>query len=363
VSRAAAPVAWESWLRLPGVFDLAGPRRDGRLVAAAHGRLVLVDPARATTREFAPTYSAPDGAEAYLALARGERVESAGCAFAADDVFALDLKAPPLGITRITAEGEVTRFASIPGVTSLSGITIDDVGTFGHRLLVIGGAPGGGTRVAAVDCTGGVQVIGTANLPLEGGIAVAPPRFGAYGGFLIAPNELDGSIYAVSSDGVVHAVAASGVPVGGDIGVESAGFVPARGAAVAYLADRGTPGNPRPGTDTVLRLDARALVTADARPGDLLVATEGGATVVRVRCRATCEVATVATGPSVAHGEGRLLVVPSPVKRPAVARSPSGRNTALVITVPLIGLLVALTLVIRRRRARRLPETVTSSRS
>src|SRR5438034_8936102 len=35
-----APLTWQSWQRVPAVFDLAGPRNDGRLVAAAGGRLL-----------------------------------------------------------------------------------------------------------------------------------------------------------------------------------------------------------------------------------------------------------------------------------------------------------------------------------
>src|SRR5206468_3686038 len=98
------------------------------------------------------------------------------------------------------------------------------------------------------------------------------------------------------------------LPAGGDIGVESAGFVPAR-ATAAYLSDRGTPGNPHPGTDSILRLSGTALSDARIRAGDLLVATEGGATVIRVRCAPQCATSVVATGPPAAHGEGRLLVV------------------------------------------------------
>jgi hypothetical protein len=151
---------------------------------------------------------------------------------------------------------------------------------------------------------------------------VAPVSFGAYGGQLVAADELNGSIYAVSPAGQLSTVAASGVPAGQDIGVESAGFVPANGAQVAYLADRGTPGNPHPGTDSVLRITGAALSAAGVHPADLLVATEGGATVVRVRCVVGCVAKVVATGPPPAHGEGKLLLV---------ARKPSRR----VVTVAL----------------------------
>jgi hypothetical protein len=45
---------------------------------------------------------------------------------------------------------------------------------------------------------------------------------------------------------------------------------------------------------------------AGVRPGDLLVASEGGAQTVAVRCRARCSVKHVADGPSVAHAEGHI---------------------------------------------------------
>ena len=94
------PGAWEVWLHLPGVFDLAGPRSDGRLVAAAHSRLLLLSSSGASS-DFAPGYTAPDGSESYIALSPGLTVDGAGCRFAKDEVLALDLRASPPGITRI----------------------------------------------------------------------------------------------------------------------------------------------------------------------------------------------------------------------------------------------------------------------
>jgi hypothetical protein len=80
--------------------------------------------------------------------------------------------------------------------------------------------------VLAIDCTGRVRVI-TAHAPaMEGGIAVAPASFGRYGGDLVAAGETSGRISAVAPDGAVVTLAASGLPRGRDIGVESTGFVP-----------------------------------------------------------------------------------------------------------------------------------------
>ena len=340
--------AWEQWLHLPGVFDLAGPRADGRLVAAVHGRLVLVGQAGATS-DFAPSYSAPDGPESYIALSPGMAVEGAGCSFPRDEVLALDLTRVPAGVARISSNGAVSHLADVTGATTLTGLALDTVGRFGHRLLVVGPAEAGKTQVSGIDCRGRVASIGVVDTPLEGGMAVAPRSFGPYGGQLVAADELRGSIYAVSPSGRLSAVAASGVPAGGDIGVESAGFVPATGVAAAYLADRGTPGNPHPGTDSVLRLTGAALRASGVRPGDLLVATEGGATVVGVRCARRCLAKVVATGPPAAHGEGRLLAV-----TPTAGRGGGGPAAFLVVAAGLAALAgLSLLAVSRARRSRR----------
>jgi hypothetical protein len=144
---------------------------------------------------------------------------------------------------------------------------------------------------------------------MEGGIAVAPASFGRYGGDLVAPNETSGRVFAVAPDGTVATLAVSGLPHGRDIGVESAGFVPPGFGAsdAAYMADRYTKGNPHPGTNSVLRLPGSELIKAGVRPGDLLVATEGGARTIAVRCANSCTVRYIADGPAVSHGEGHIV--------------------------------------------------------
>jgi hypothetical protein len=278
------------------------------------------------TSDFAPAYSVPDGPEPYLVLSPGVTVEAAGCAFDRDDVFALDLHDPSPGVTRITADGAVSHLADVAGVTTLLGIALDTGGAFGHRLLVIGPTQSGKTQLSAVDCHGTVTAIGAVDTPLEGGIAVAPSTFGRFGGQLIAPDEKSGTIYALSPTGELSTVAASGAPAGPDIGVESAGFVPAAGADAAFLADRGGQADPHAGTDSLLRLTGDALSTAGVRPGDLLVATEGGAIVVQVRCAPDCAATVVATGPPTAHTEGRLLVVTGAPFRGSAAAAPSSAS-------------------------------------
>jgi hypothetical protein len=304
----ASGPAWEQGQHVAGVFDIVGPRGDGKLVVAGVKRLYLVDPSGGIA-PFAGGYVEDTGGEAYIALSPGLHVAAASCDFAPSDVFALRLRAP-FGVTRIAADGTVSPFATVTGVDTLTGIAFDTTGRFGFRLLVSGPAHGK-TTIAAIDCRGGTQVVTTGAPALEGGLAVAPAGFGQFGGALVAPDELSGRIYAIDPDGAVRTIADSGLPTGGDIGVESAGFAPpgfSRGGA-AYYADRATPNNPHPGTDSILRLDARTLAGAGVRDGDLLVATEGGATMIAVRCSAAaCRVLPVVQAPTSAHGEGHLTL-------------------------------------------------------
>jgi hypothetical protein len=147
---------------------------------------------------------------------------------------------------------------------------------------------------------------------VEGGATVAPASFGAFGGDLIAPDEGTGQIWAIGPDGIARLVARSGLSSGGDIGVESTGFVPPGFTTgwAAYVADRRSPGNPHPGDDSILRLSSATLTAADVRPGDLLVATEGGGQTVAIRCAATCSVRHIVDGPAIAHVEGHVVFAP-----------------------------------------------------
>ena len=140
--------------------------------------------------------------------------------------------------------------------------------------------------------------------------------------------------------------------------MEGAGFVPAgfSHGGGAYYADRATPGNPHAGTDSLLRLDATVLTPLGVRDGDLLVATEGGASMVDVRCDQSCRVSPVVTAPSVAHGEGHVIVIAS---QAAVARPPAEADgfrlrgqTLLVglIALALLALVVTGVVVAVRRR-------------
>jgi len=326
---------WEQWQHIPGVFDVVGPRSDGQLIVAGSGRLFLVN-AAGTVVPFATGaagYADDAGAEAYLTVSPGLHVTGAGCDFARDDVFVLRLHRP-YGVTRVNAVGVSEAFATVAGVESLNGIAFDTTGMFDHRLLVTGPVHGR-TSVVAIDCRGRPQVITDAAPVLEGGLAVAPPGFGSFAGALVAPDELSGRLYAITPDGAVRTVADSGLPTGGDIGVESVGFV-ASGfsrAGTVYYADRATPNNPHPGTDSLLRLDAQPISRLGVRDGDLLAATEGGAAMIAVHCSATCAVMRIIDIPTSAHGEGHLLALAG---RPLTGSAPTSSRSSL----PFLGVLL-----------------------
>ena len=310
----SVPARWRSFLHVPAVVDLTPPRTDGSLTVAADGALstLHVGGQPVPFARGPDGYATQPGPEAYIALGAGETPEGAGCSFPADDVFALEPTAAP-GVVQVDAQAHARRFADLEGGAMPNGIAFDDVGRFGHRLLVTA-AVQGGTALFAFDCAGGVTTI-TRHAPvLEGGIEVAPSSFGRYGGDLIAPDEQSGRVYAIGPGGAVRTVARSGLPHGQDIGVESAGFVPPEfgRAWSAYLADRRSPGNPHPGTDSILRLAGESLVNAGVRPGDLLIASEGRARTIAVRCDRRCLVHHVADGPTPAHAEGHIVFANGP---------------------------------------------------
>ena len=306
-----APVSWAPVLHLGAVLDVTAPRGDGRLTVSAGGRLWLWHPGSDVQpyARDADGYATSPAPEPYIALASSDQGTPAGCRFARDSVFAL---APTgaTGVIGVSPDGRAHRLADLPGVAP-NGIAFDDVGRFGHRLLVTAAAKGA-TTVFAVDCAGRVSTIAQHAPTVEGGIAVAPSSFGTFGGDLIAPDELTGKIWAFGPDGGARLVATSPLPNGGDIGSESLGFVPAGFTPgwSAYVADRRSPGNPHPGTDSILRLSGTDLAAASVRPGDLLVASEGGALTVAVRCAATCTTRYLADGPPTAHVEGHLVFAP-----------------------------------------------------
>ena len=358
----AAPAAWQQWQTVPGVFDLGGPRADASFVVAGSGALYTVTPA-GDLQPFARGpggYRDDPGTEAYIAVSPGLHAGQANCDFARDDIFVLRLHTP-FGVTRVDKSGEDSGSFTNVSVPSLNGIAFDTAGAFDHRLLLT--APvSGKTEVVAVDCKGGAQVVTRTAPQVEGGMDVAPEGFGVYAGSLIAPDELTGIIWAIAPDGSARTVVNSGLPKGQDIGVESVAFVPpgfSKGGYV-YYADRKTASNPHPGNDSILRLSSADLVAAGVQDGDLLAATEGGASMIAVRCDTSCRVIPVVTTPTTAHGEGHLVFTvtpqPSPTPTPKLpsatpAASSGGGSFPWLVPVMAAGLAAALgTLVARRRR-------------
>ena len=293
------------------MVDLTEARSDGRITIAAAGRLFLLGTGGQLSAfaRGAAGYSTALGPEPYVALAT-KLATGSGCPFPLDSLYALQPTVAP-GVIRVDGRGGARRFANLPGVRP-NGIAFDAVGRFGHRLLVTAAAHGS-TSVFGIDCKGHVTTITAHAPPVEGGIVVAPMSFGHFAGDLIAPDEKTGRIWAIGPDGSARLVARSPLPSGGDIGVESAAFVPAgfSGDWAAYVADRRSPGNRHPGTDNILSLSGAALLEAGVGPGDLVVASEGGAQTIVVDCAATCTVRHIADGPRTSHVEGHIVFLPA----------------------------------------------------
>ncbi|MBV8718394.1 MAG: hypothetical protein JOZ65_25270 [Chloroflexi bacterium] len=304
---AQTPAAWDKWQHQVGIVDL-GTRSDGSLAAMVAGRLFTVAPPTGAATPFAPGFSADPNAEPYFIVAPDLSPADNRCAWHAGDLYVLDLTSP-LGIARVETSGAVSHLATLTGVDTLGGIALDTTGHFDHTLLVTGTHNGNQTTVFAVGCDGSTSVLTDAAPLVEGGLAVAPESFGQFAGDLIAPDENSGQIWAIDPAGAASLVIISGLPSGGDTGVESEAFVPSgfiTSSGFAYLADRGTPDNPFPGSDSILRLSAMSLASAGVHDGDLLVATEGDGTTIAVRCQDTCTVVQAAQGPPGGHIEGHI---------------------------------------------------------
>jgi len=316
VGAAAAPepaARWRPLLKAPGVVDVVGPRSDGQLVLSTRSGLLLLS-RDGVAREFArgfEGYTAAATGEPYVALVTVyRRLAGVNCSFHRDDVFALDSDESP-GVVRVTRAGRAVRLVNLSAGAFPSGIAFDLVGRFGYRLLVTA-VLADRTTLYAIDCLGGMKTVTQGTAPVEGGIVVAPRSFGRFGGALIAADEKTGRILAFAPNGSVKVVARSGLRAGADLGVEGLGFVPAGLGAdgAAYFSDLSSPGSPTDGTDSLLALRGPDLARAGLAAGDLVAATEAGATTIAVRCGARCAVRQVAVGPAATHGEGHVTFVP-----------------------------------------------------
>ena len=333
------PPNWERWVSLPGVVDVVGPRPDGTLVAAAAGRLHLVDPATGTTTPFG---SYATGTKTHIAMAPGRDVAGSSCRFDAGEVYGLALGTPQ-AVTRVGLDGAASRFVETPPVDALTGIAFDIEGRFGNQLLVAG-RRGGRTVLFSIDCRGRLRTL-TETAPLvEGGMEVAPQLFGNHGGDLIAADENSGDVIFIRFDGTSGVLIRPDLPAGPDVGIASVGFTApgfiGRGGT-AYVA----------GTDAIWRVTPEEFSQVRIDENDLIVTTQAGGKTAVVRCRATCR--TFPFGDAAgARIEGHVTVVLGPAP-PEIPRAGSmGVAVLAVVTAVLIGGGFILYLVHNRRKVR-----------
>ena len=329
-----------------------GPRPDGSLVAAAGGRLHLVRP-DGTTSPFG-TYATDPSPESYIAMAPGLDVTGAGCRFEAGEIFALEPVGPRQRIVRVTLDGQPVPFVEPPPTELLTGIAFDATGRFGNQLLVAG-RRNNRTVLFSIDCRGRLRTVTDDAPPVEGGMAVAPVMFGEHGGDLIAPDENSGDIVFIRFDGTSGVLIRPDLPAGGDIGVESLGFVPdefVRRKGTVYVADRRAPGAPVEGTDAIWRMTSDVLGPGGIDENDLIVLTEAGRSGV-VRCRATCRVLPLGSAPG-AHIEGHVTVALG--EAPPVPLRAGARGAAILAIVTAIIIAGGFILFLMHNRKIREPE-------
>lgn len=302
---AAATAVWTPVAQLGQAVDLSRQLPNGAIVVDATNGLALLRPGKPLA-PFAPAYAGFGGDEPYMVVSPPH--SHGGCSFGKETVYVLRLT-PPTGVVAIDGRGSIWQFAIIPVSATgfASGITFDEVGRFGHRLLVVV-TDGIQSSLYAIDCYGRVSTLARHMPKIEGGMAVAPKGFaGRFGGYLIAPDEVSGHVYAIPPNGRGEVLMVPPVPAGADIGVESVAFVPRFGArSLALVADRVTPDNPHPGDGVILGIRGAQLRQAGVKPGDLLAVTEGGAQTAAIRCHRICHARAVAAGPPASHAEGHL---------------------------------------------------------
>ena len=327
------------------MVDVVGPRPDGSLVAAAAGGLFLVDPGGGNPTPFG-WYSTDPGLRSHIAMAPGLDVPGAGCRFEAGEIYAVEMGTPRQAVTRVTVDGQASRFVETPPVDLLTGIAFDGTGRFGNQLLVAG-RRGDRTVLFSIDCRGRLKTL-TDDAPLmEGGMEVAPQLFGQHGGDLIGPDENTGDLIFIRFDGTSGVLVNSGLPAGPNVGVTSVGFTPpgfiGRGGT-AYVADR---------RGAIWRVTAERFSQVRIDENDLIAVTDEGRTSV-IRCRATCRTFPFGDAPG-ADIEGHVTVVLGPAPPPIPRAGSLGVAVLVVVTTVLVAGGFILYFVHNRRKVR-IPE-------
>jgi hypothetical protein len=334
-AQAGATTRWREYLYAGRVNDVAGPRSDGLMVISAGGKLWLVggDKKRRhfiPKKRHRPRYALLNpGVEPYIA-----HIPAARCGFRQDDVFGLT-GVPGPGLIRVSPFGVARPYIAFPFGFTPRGIVWDTGGLFGGQLLVIGRAPAPSTATQLYGvCNGVLTFLWEVPQRIEGGLAIAPPAFGGYPGYLLGADEATGNVYAVGPGGVSTTIATPPAAFGGDIGVESLGVVPPgmtpNGAA--FLADRLTPGNKQTGGGSLAYMRWPAMQAAGVLPGDLLAATEGSANTFAIRCDlTTCTSQLIAYGLIEAHSEGHIAfatqrLAPAKPPKPKPKKKRAGRR-------------------------------------
>ena len=280
---------WRVLLKVPAIVDVAGPRADGQLVLSTQERALSPAPGRgrAAVRDRARRLHgrrrrAVHRARVRLArLGRRRVLVRAGRRVRARR--RLDARGRPRAgraVRRLASS--TSRPAPSPPGSHSTATAVSATGCSSPRRETTARRPC--TRSTA---SGHVSVIAQGAPLVEGGIVVAPPSFGRFGGRADrAPTRTAAASMPSAATARSNLVAESGLPAGGDIGVEALGFVPSRvgrGAAV-YFSDLGSPGSPTQGDDSLLVLRGQDLARAALRGGELLAAMEGGGTTIAVRC-------------------------------------------------------------------------------
>ena len=130
-----------------------------------------------------------------------QRVPSASCTFPRDTVYAI-VPAGRTAVVAVAPGGRVRQLAAVRGVQTLNGIAFDTVGRFGGRLLVVGLTAGGRGVLVTLDCRGGTRTLTRSAPHMEGGLSIAPAGFGVFAGDLLAPDEVDGRLLALTPSGL-----------------------------------------------------------------------------------------------------------------------------------------------------------------